>query len=78
MLVFFLSYCSLRHVIIISIMRVLQVIVLNSTVTGKPTTKVDVYSFKVVLVQLITGRDAIDESLTNEESHYVDTTFREL
>ena len=41
------------------------------TATGRVTTKVDIYAYGVVLMEIITGRKALDESLPEEISHLV-------
>lgn len=45
--------------------------------TGKVTTKVDVFAFGVVLLEIITGRKALDDTLPDEQSHLV-SWFRRL
>jgi serine/threonine protein kinase len=46
-------------------------------VTRRVTTKVDLYSFGVILMELITGRKALDESQLEDSLHLV-TWFRRM
>ncbi|XP_076882934.1 receptor-like kinase TMK4 [Bidens hawaiensis] len=45
--------------------------------TGRVTAKVDVYAFGVVLMELVTGRKAIDETMSDESCHLA-TWFRRV
>ncbi|WCJ27629.1 Leucine-rich repeat protein kinase family protein [Euphorbia peplus] len=45
--------------------------------TGRVTTKVDVYAFGVVLMEIITGRKSLDDELPDEKAHLV-TWFRRI
>nr|GMD59910.1 receptor-like kinase TMK4 [Ipomoea batatas] len=49
----------------------------QSSATGRVTTKVDVYAFGVILLEIITGRKALDETMPDERSHLV-TWFRRV
>ncbi|KAL3724524.1 hypothetical protein ACJRO7_029664 [Eucalyptus globulus] len=45
--------------------------------TGRVTTKVDIYAFGVVLMEILTGRKALDDSMPDDRAHLV-TWFRRV
>ncbi|KAJ8755108.1 hypothetical protein K2173_018906 [Erythroxylum novogranatense] len=45
--------------------------------TGRVTTKVDVFAFGVVLMEMLTGRKALDDTVPDEKAHLV-TWFRRI
>lgn len=47
------------------------------TATGRVTTKIDVYAFGVVLMETITGRKALDDTMPDDRAHLV-TWFRRV
>lgn len=49
----------------------------NLAATGRVTTKIDVYAFGVVLMEIITGRKALDERMPDDKTHLV-TWFRRV
>lgn len=59
------------------ILKIIMVPIFLLTATGRVTTKVDVYAFGVVLMEIITGQKALDETVPAERSHLV-TWFRRV
>ncbi|XP_073365797.1 receptor-like kinase TMK4 [Aegilops tauschii subsp. strangulata] len=51
---------------------------ITTAATGKITTKTDVFSFGVVLMELITEMTAIDERRIDEESRYLASWFGQI
>lgn len=43
----------------------------NRIVTGRVSTKIDVFSFGVILMEIITGRKALDENQPDDSQHLV-------
>lgn len=50
---------------------------LEYAATGKVSTKVDVFAFGVILMEIMTGQKALDDTLPEERSHLV-TWFRKI
>ena len=70
-------YCFYHLNINCRVLIKIQTFFFIKTATGRVTTKVDVYSFGVVLMQLITGRKALDETMPYESCQLA-TWFRRV